>query len=223
MDYECWPLGDRSLLLHFGDVVDTRLSAHVQWAAAQLVRPPLVGVSAVLSGYAALALELDLRALAGAGGVVELLERIRARLDADPAVDSMQSDGRIVEVPTVYGGAAGPDLNDVAERVGLSVDEVIARHSAPLYRVAQVGFQPGFPYLLGLPPELELPRRTSPRKRVEPGSVAIAGAQTGIYPQASPGGWHLLGRTLLTLFDPTASTPTLLAVGDRVRFVPIGG
>jgi|CXWL01.1.fsa_nt_gi KipI family sensor histidine kinase inhibitor len=223
MDYECWPLGDRSLLLHFGDAVDARLSAHVQWAARRLAQPPLDGVDAIVPSYAALALALDLRALAVAGGVSELLEHIRARLQEPADANVLEADGRIVEVPTIYGGAAGPDLSEVAERVGLTVDEVIERHSAPLYRVAQVGFQPGFPYLLGLPRELELPRRASPRKRVDAGSVAMAGAQTGIYPQASPGGWHLLGRTPLTLFDPAASTPMLLAIGDRVRFVPIAG
>jgi KipI family sensor histidine kinase inhibitor len=109
----------------------------------------------------------------------------------------------------------------VAEQVGLSVEETISLHAGAAYRVAMVGFQPGFPYLLGLPERLQVPRRSSVRAHVPAGSVAIAGAQAGIYPGESPGGWHLLGRTALRLFDPTASCPALLLPGDRVRFVPV--
>jgi KipI family sensor histidine kinase inhibitor len=114
----------------------------------------------------------------------------------------------------------GPDLAEVAERCGLTAAELIARHSGAVYRVALIGFLPGFPYLDGLPPELHLPRRATPRPRVPAGSVAIAGPQTGIYPQSSPGGWHLLGTTAVRLFDPARWPPALLSAGDIVRFVP---
>ena len=117
-----------------------------------------------------------------------------------------------------YGGEYGPDLEAVAVHAGLSPDAVVARHAAGDYSVAMLGFAPGFPYLLGLDPALHAPRRTDPRTRVPAGSVAIGGAQTGIYPRELPGGWNLIGRTPLPLFDPRREPPALLAAGDRVRF-----
>jgi KipI family sensor histidine kinase inhibitor len=132
--------------------------------------------------------------------------RAETRRDRD-AVD--------VRVPVVYDG---DDLGEVAERTGLTMDEVVAAHTAPTYRVVMLGFTRAFPYLSGLDPRLHLPRRDSPRPRVPPGSVAIAGDQAGIYPSASPGGWHLLGRTDLALFDPHRDPPNLFAAGMLVRF-----
>lgn len=127
--------------------------------------------------------------------------------------------GRRVEIPVVYGGDAGPDLPDVAAHCGLSPDEVVRRHTAAEYVVYFIGFQPGFAYLGGLDEALHTPRRAEPRVAVPAGSVGIGGAQTGVYPLATPGGWQLIGRTTLPLFDPQAEPPTLLAPGDRVRFV----
>jgi allophanate hydrolase subunit 1 len=123
-----------------------------------------------------------------------------------------------VEIPVCYGGEHGPDLDAVAAHAGLSRDEVVARHAGAGYTVAMLGFAPGFPYLLGLDPALHVPRRANPRTRVPSGSVAIGGAQTGIYPRELPGGWHLIGRTPRALFDPARNPPCLLAPGDRVRF-----
>lgn len=125
--------------------------------------------------------------------------------------------GRLVEVPVGYDGE---DLAAVAAATGLSSDEVVRRHAAPDYLVAFLGFAPGFPYLVGLDPSLHVPRLSSPRVRVPAGSVGLAGPQTGIYPVASPGGWQLIGRTDVVLFDPERSPPALLAAGDRLRFVP---
>ncbi|MFT7724689.1 MAG: 5-oxoprolinase subunit PxpB [Roseateles sp.] len=125
--------------------------------------------------------------------------------------------GRSVAIPVVYDG---PDLADVAAHCGLTPGEVVRRHAAAEYEVYFLGFQPGFTYLGGLDPALHTPRRAEPRLRVPAGSVGIGGAQTGIYPLATPGGWQLIGRTPLALFDPQAEPPTLLAPGDRVRFVP---
>ncbi|MCB9378359.1 MAG: 5-oxoprolinase subunit PxpB [Holophagales bacterium] len=124
------------------------------------------------------------------------------------------------EIPVDYGGVAGDDLDEVASRTGLSRREVIAIHAAATYVVAFVGFSPGFPYLLGLPRALQLPRRASPRARVPRGAVAIAGPFAGVYPSPTPGGWHLLGSTDAVLFDSRRTPPNLLAPGDRVRFVP---
>lgn len=128
--------------------------------------------------------------------------------------------GRRVDIPVHYGGSTGPDLEDVARHCGLTPDEVVRRHAAAEYIVFFIGFQPGFAYLGGLDAALHTPRRAEPRVAVPAGSVGIGGAQTGIYPLATPGGWQLIGRTALALFDPQAEPPTLLAPGDRVRFVP---
>lgn len=138
---------------------------------------------------------------------------------ADDAVAAPPA--RVVEIPVCYGGAYGADLDDAAAALGLDAATLAARHAAGTYTVGMIGFAPGFPYLAGLDPSLALPRLATPRTRVPAGSVAIGGAQTGIYPRDSPGGWRLLGRTPLRLFDPARAEPALLAPGDRVRFVPI--
>jgi KipI family sensor histidine kinase inhibitor len=127
---------------------------------------------------------------------------------------------RLVDIPVVYGGDAGPDLADVAAFARCSTDEVVARHTARRYRVYMLGFLPGFPYMAHTDPSIAAPRHATPRLRVAAGSVGIAGAQTGIYPRESPGGWRIIGRTPLALFDPVRTPPALLAPGDEVRFIP---
>jgi 5-oxoprolinase (ATP-hydrolysing) subunit B len=128
--------------------------------------------------------------------------------------------GECVEIPVVYGGEAGPDLEWVAEQAAMSVAQVIELHASPIYQVLCIGFLPGFPYLSGLPAALATPRRETPRTSVPAGSVGIGGAQTGVYPCASPGGWQLIGRTAMRLFDRHASPPCRLRAGDRLRFIP---
>lgn len=128
--------------------------------------------------------------------------------------------GRLVEVPVVYGGEQGPDLGAVAAALGWSEEEVVKLHCGAEYLVACLGFAPGFPYLAGLPEALRLPRRATPRP-VAAGSVAVAGHQAGVYPVASQGGWHVLGRTALPLFDPSLPEPSTMRAGDRVRFLPV--
>lgn len=127
--------------------------------------------------------------------------------------------GRLVEIPVCYGGEWGPDLADIAAHTGLSVDEIIRIHSEAEYTVFFIGFQPGFAYLGGMPAVLTTPRRSSPRQAVPAGSVAIGGAQTGVYPKTSPGGWQILGHTDVVLFDPSRAEPSLWMPGDRVKFV----
>jgi inhibitor of KinA len=123
-----------------------------------------------------------------------------------------------VEIPVCYGGDLGPDLGGIAEWAGLTVEDVIRAHAAVPYRVYMLGFLPGFAYLGAVDPRIAMPRRTTPRLRVPAGSVAIAGPQTGVYPADAPGGWHLIGRTPLTMFDVARTHPSLLAPGDRVEF-----
>lgn len=128
---------------------------------------------------------------------------------------------RLIEIPVCYGGVFGPDIVEVAQQSGLTDTEVAALHSEGIYDVHAVGFTPGFPYLGGLPEKLHTPRRATPRLNVPAGSVGIGGQQTGIYPQSSPGGWQLIGRTPRKLFDLRNEPPAILRVGDRVKFVRI--
>ena len=135
------------------------------------------------------------------------------------AVPKDESGARTIEIPVAYGGVHGPDLADVSAHTGLAPEEVVRRHSEAEYVVYLLGFLPGFGFLGGLPPELATPRRAEPRAAVPARSVGIGGSQTGVYPLVSPGGWQLIGRTPLAMFDPQAAEPTLLRPGDRVRFV----
>ncbi len=218
MDYECWALGDSALMLRFGDHIDCASNLNAHAAAAALSAARLPGVRAIAPSYAALVLTLDLVMIDRAGGCDVLQQQIARILD--DRIDAFPP-GRDVEIPTRYGGSEGPDLDQVARRLALSTSEVIALHSSASYQVAMIGFQPGFPYLLGLPERLQLPRRDSVRAQVAAGSVAIAGGQAGIYPSVSPGGWHVIGRTSLALFTPADAEPSLLVPGDRVHFVPV--
>ena len=128
---------------------------------------------------------------------------------------------RIVEIPVCYGGEYGPDLQDVAELHGISVQRAIEAHASPTYLVYFLGFAPGFAYLGDVPEDVATPRLPAPRKSVPTGSVGVAGKQTGVYPIPTPGGWRLLGRTPATMFRPGRPQMSLLSIGDRVRFVPI--
>ncbi|WP_266183622.1 5-oxoprolinase subunit PxpB [Dyella humicola] len=209
-------LSEDALLLRFGESIESSINARVHAAATRL-REQLAGVECV-PAYASLLLRFDPAQWDDSDPVApaqRVSERVMAALQELP--DSGDGD-REVDIPVWYGGDAGPDLAAVAAHAGFACDEVIARHSAATYRVAMLGFAPGFPYLLGLDPTLAMPRRSDPRISVPAGSVAIGGEQTGIYPQALPGGWQLIGRTPRRLFDLHAATPSLLQPGDRVRF-----
>ena len=180
----------------------------------------LAGVRGVLNlhpAYTSVLVDFDPRLLTHATAERLVREQWEAhRGDAAP-------EPRRVEVPVRYGGEFGPDLEDVARHAGLPVERVIELHAGADYLVYFVGFSTFFPYLGGLPPELATPRLSAPRKHVPQGSVAIAGAQAGIYPLSSPGGWRLIGRTPLPLFDLASEPPPLLRMGDHVRFVPVEG
>jgi KipI family sensor histidine kinase inhibitor len=175
-------------------------------------------VSEVVPAYASLLVIFDPLRVPREG-----LERELAALAEEVAAVRASPPRRVVRIPVCYGGELGPDLDEVARVAGLLPAEVVARHAAPVYRVYLLGFTPGFPYLGGMDRRIACPRLPSPRLRVAPGSVAIAGEQTGIYPVESPGGWRVVGRTPLRLFDPApgAKHPFLLAAGDGLQFVPV--
>jgi len=204
------PLGDAALLCELP--APATLAAQQQiWAlAAQAAQWP--GVEELLPGMNNLTLTFD-RARTS---LDELLARVTQTW---PRLKSTAIEGREIEIPVAYGGDDGPDLADVAAHTGLTPAEVVRRHSEARYVVYFLGFLPGFAFMGGLPPELATPRRSEPRVAVPARSVGIGGEQTGIYPLVSPGGWQLIGRTRLELFDPRAAEPTLLRPGDRVRFV----
>ena len=211
---EIRPASDCSLLISFGDAISPDAHQQVLQLMHALVPMPL-GIRNLHPAFASVLIDFDPRRRSRAD--VELLVR---RKMAEP-VEADPGERRLVEIPVCYGGAYGPDLEDVARHTGLSPGQVMERHASAEYRVYFLGFSPGFPYLGGMPTELTTPRLPAPRKRVPAGTVAIGGAQTGIYSVESPGGWRLIGRTGLPLFDAAQNPPALLQMGDRVRFVPV--
>lgn len=220
-DYTVETLAEDALLLRFGDGIDMATNARVHAAAGALRDAGLPGITDIAPAYATLLLRFDPLAWdngAAREAIIKALGPGIRRDDEQKPTASEHGATRVVEIPVCYGGECGPDIDAVAEHAGLSREEVIGRYAATEYTVAMLGFAPGFPYLLGLDASLHVPRRANPRTRVPAGSVAIGGAQTGIYPRELPGGWHLIGRTPLALFDPAREPPCLLAPGDRVRF-----
>jgi KipI family sensor histidine kinase inhibitor len=196
------PAGERGLLVE----VDELETVHRLHAALRDLDPP--GVVELVPGYRTLLVVAE----PARAGVLDELAAGLPELELPPA-EALA--GEPVEIPVSYDGQ---DLPEVASLTGLEATEVVRRHTAPEYTVAFLGFSPGFPYLVGLDPALEVPRRDTPRTSIPAGSVGLAGTQTGIYPTASPGGWQLIGRTEMTLFDPGRDPPALLAPGGRLRF-----
>lgn len=210
-------IADDALLLRLGERIDPALNARVHVLCERIRAHAPAWLHDLVPAYASVGVFFDPSAVkADAVG-----EWLHALLEAMGEQTIAADESRTVEIPVVYGGDEGPDLESAAAELGVSPAELVERHTAAAYTVAMIGFAPGFPYLLGLDPALALPRLATPRTSVPAGSVGIGGAQTGIYPRESPGGWRLIGRTPLTLFDPAADPPTLLSPGDRVRFVAV--
>jgi len=213
------PLGDRALLAVLGDTIDPAMNDQVHALAGAIRAGGLKGIRDLVPAYATLAVHYDPEPWAGTGvAPAQALARELRALWAGTAADAGEPP-RAVTIPVRYGGEWGPDLEAVARHCGLPEAEVIRRHTGTEYRVFMLGFAPGFPYLGGLDPALATPRRATPRTRIPAGSVGIAGAQTGIYPLETPGGWQIIGRTGLELFDPALPEPCRLRPGDRLRFV----
>ncbi len=214
------PLGEAAWTVVLGDTVDPELHRQVTGLAERIRAANLPTVIEIVPAYAAVTVFFD--PLAGDPNVLreELAELAATSTDRPTAQPpALPSPARLLTIPVRYDG---PDLAQVARETGLSGAEVTRRHAAPEYRVYLLGFAPGFAYLGDLDPALVLPRRTTPRTRVPAGTVAIGGAQTGVYPFTTPGGWHLIGSTSLTMFNPAREPAALLRVGDRVRFEPAG-
>ncbi|PYJ38055.1 MAG: kinase inhibitor [Verrucomicrobia bacterium] len=226
---ETIPLGDSALIVRvrerFEDAPEETLD-EVLRTLEQLRNAAIPGVVELAPAYTSVAVFFDPITVAKASGRPDemfdwLATQIRRVVNGARGrrhVRAARSDVRLVEIPVCYDSEFAPDLDDVGRHAQISTSQVVDLHSAAEYRVACIGFVPGFPFLAGLAKKLATPRRDTPRKEIPPGSVGIGGAQTGIYPLRSPGGWNLIGRTPLKLFDPTKSPPALLRAGDRVRF-----
>jgi KipI family sensor histidine kinase inhibitor len=210
------PLGDGAITVALGDAVDLALNARVHRLAAAVRAAALPGVVDVVPAYAALTVYYEPLHHGHDELAARLAPLAAAALDDAPAASPAAAPAPIRHLVVHYDG---PDLAEVATRTGLTPDEVVRRHAAATYTVYLLGFVPGFAYLGDLDAALVLPRRADPRPRVPAGAVAIAGRQTAVYPLATPGGWHLIGRCDAPLFDPQRAAPSLLAPGDRVRFV----
>ena len=212
------PVGDAAVLVEFGESIDPDVNDRVYAFAASVTAADIDGVEELVPTYRSLLVQYDLHKVA--------YEDVSARLEelthaAEGPADTVSRGNVIVHIPVAYGGEYGPDLEDVAEHNGLSSQGVIDIHSGTGYRVFMLGFAPGFPYLGGMDERIACPRLQTPRVRVPAGSVGIAESQTGVYPNDSPGGWRIIGRTPVKLFDPGAQPPAAILPGSKVVFDPV--
>lgn len=218
------PLGDRAVTITLGNRIDEATRLRIQSLCALLDADPIPGMVEYIPAFASLTVCYDPAAVPGThydsdSPYERFCGALKIAFDHAPYEASLAS--RLVEIPVVYGGEYGPDIGDVAEHTGLGIDEIVRRHCRASYVVHMVGFVAGFGYLGGLPAELATPRRSAPRTRVPASSLGIGGSQTGVYPIDAPGGWNIIGRTPLRMFDPVRNPATLLRTGDRVRFVAV--
>lgn len=213
------PLGDRCLIVEFEPRVDAQINRRVRSLAQRLLAQPPAGVVDVAPAFCTVAVYYRPERLAPG---VEPFQQLRLQVEAllQAGLQADEAPVRVVRVPVRYGGEYGPDLDAVADACGMTPADVILAHAASDHIVYMLGFSPGFPYLGGLDPRLSVPRRPTPRTHIPAGTVAIARDQSAIYSYETPGGWNLIGRTPLKLFDPLAEPPCLLQPGDRIRFEP---
>jgi len=207
--------GDRALIVEVGDKIEEAANTKIRGLNLAIIGSNIKGILEMVPTYRSIMIiynpmeiEFD-----------ELVDRIKS---LEKNVNNMVlTEARVVEIPTVYGGEYGPDINFVAEHNKISVEEVIKIHTSVEYLIYMIGFTPGFPYLGGMSDKIETPRLKTPRTKIPAGSAGIAGKQTGIYPIESPGGWQLIGRTPVKLYDPNRCKPVLLEAGDYIKFVAV--
>jgi inhibitor of KinA len=216
------PLGDRAVIIQLGSSIDEDTHRLVRAVCDRLSAAPIPGMVEFVPAFASVAVHFDpmhvapSRSAPLAGPHTRMVDALRDTL-ADLRGEALPA-ARLIEIPVCYGGELGPDLDDVARVHAMSADDVVSTHTASEYLVYMVGFMPGFAYLGGLSERIATPRRSVPRTHVPAGTVGIGGSQTGVYPLESPGGWNLIGRTPQRMFLPDKEPPTLLEMGDRVRF-----
>lgn len=221
--FRLYPLGDSAITVQFGDSIDEATHGKVRAFSAYLERHPFPGFVEQVPAFTTLTIYYNPWVLSEQGlynPYTRVTEQLQHMLKVAREYGK-SAKPRVVEIPVCYNGSFGPDLEYVARYNKLTPQEVIASHARGKYLVYMIGFAPGFPYLGGMSKKLATPRKQQPRARIPAGTVGIAGNQTGIYPIETPGGWQLIGRTPLRLFDPDRAQPSLLQAGDLVRFVPI--
>lgn len=211
----CWPMGDRGLLIYFEEVISPEVNRKVRALSQGIAAARIAGVQEIVPAYRSVLVCYDPLAIAFDDLCLRIRE-IETKLG-----ELVLPRPRLFRIPVCYGGEMGPDLPYVAEYNGLTEEEVIAIHSGATYLVYMIGFLPGFPYLGGMSPRIATPRLPAPRTKIPAGSVGIAGDQTGIYPLESPGGWRIIGRTPIKLYNPDRDPPVLLTPGDFVKFFPV--
>ena len=210
-----YPMGDRGLLLEFGDEISREINEKVRRMALVIQAEAMEGIVEVVPTYRSLLIIYN-PILLPIEDLRRRLKRIEEGLQQTPLPEP-----KLTRTPAVYGGIYGPDLEEVAQYHQISPEKVIQLHCSKPYLIYMIGFMPGYPYMGELPEELVTPRLKTPRLVVPKGSVAIAQRQTGIYSMESPGGWQILGRTPVELFNPEKDPPALLQMGDFVQFYPI--
>ncbi|MDR3341594.1 MAG: 5-oxoprolinase subunit PxpB [Treponema sp.] len=210
------PAGDSGLILEFGNEISEGINRQIKFVTDTLDEAKLPGVLDLVPTYRSILVSFDPLRIS-ATGIADIVTNSMHNFAA--AEDA--SGGEVIEIPVLYGGDTGPDLDFIAHHTGLDREEVIRLHSSVEYLIYMIGFTPGFPYLGGMPKELTTPRLQKPRTLIPAGSVGIAAAQTGIYSVESPGGWQLLGRTPVRIFDCEREQPFLLSAGQYLKFCPI--
>ena len=221
-NFDCQPLGDQAVLLTFGQIIDEIVHGNIQQALQAIQAANFPWVIDIVPSYTTVCVYYDVVQIA----LMDNHSPYKFVVDSLLALNIVKSTERhmsIIEIPVLYGGEDGPDLSYVASYCGLTEDDVILRHTSREYKVHMLGFLPGFPYLSGLDETIAVPRKEVPSALVRAGSVGIAGQQTGIYPLDSPGGWQIIGRTTLPLFDVTKTPPNTIQAGDTIKFVAIRG
>ena len=207
--------GDSSLLIEFGNEISPEINQKIKTTVQLMKEQHIEGVVDIIPAFCSLLINYDPRVI----GYEELRNRMKALVKVEVKAEAGVK--RVFEIPVCYGGEYGPDIENIAEHAGLSVDEVIEIHSSRDYLIYMLGFLPGFTYLGGLDERIHTPRLANPRLKINAGSVGIGGSQTGIYPLDSPGGWQLMGMTPVKTYDPERNVPILVEAGDYIRFVPV--
>lgn len=209
------PAGDEALVVEYGNTISPGLNARVRRLQLGLARYPVEGIKEVIPSYRSLLVIYDCSKMPYRR-LVEVLKELEQNLSTEEVPEPV-----VFHIPVCYGGEFGPDLEQVAAFHRITPEEVIAIHSRPTYLIYMLGFTAGFPYLGGMDERIATPRLKEPRSLIPAGSVGIAGSQTGIYPVDSPGGWRIIGRTPLRLFEPDAEPPVFLEAGNYLKFEPV--
>ncbi len=215
------PAGDSALMLELAEELDLDANARARRIAEEVRAAAPEGITDVIAAIVTVTVHFEAADAAQAGARREAVRELLLAALGHARTDAAEPERPAVLIPVCYEDSYAPDLAEVAAATGFAPEEVVRRHIASPHRVLMIGFAPGFPYLGGLDPGLTVPRRATPRARVEAGSVAIANGQTSIYPFATPGGWNIIGRTPLRLFDAAREPTNLLQASDQVAFVPI--